>query len=127
MKAVTRWSIANTPALNIFMACDPAYYDHALAQGKDPEDMMEEEDQVFLAIVVAAHAVLNSQRNWTSRYRINNFAQWTQRPHTSPQNYKFFGIPQKMLAPTKCEDALSPIIVEYATIGLSFHAWKQRH
>ena len=114
-------------AINIFMSCDPAYYDHALVQGKDPEELLDEEDQVFLAIAVAAHAALTSDRVWTSRFRINDYAQWHQRPHTSPQKYKFFSLPQKVLAATKCEEAKSPIIVEYSTIGLSFGAWKQKH
>jgi len=114
-------------AVNIFMACDPAYYDHALSQGKDPAEMMDEEDKVFLAIAVAAHAALTGNRDWTSRFRINNYAQWQKRPHTSPKKYQFFGIPEKMLAATKCEDAKSPIIVEHATIGLSFEAWQRKH
>lgn len=114
-------------ALNIFMACDPAYYDLALTQGRTPEDMSDEEDQVFLAIAVAAHATLNSRRAWTSRFRINDYAQWQARPHASPEQYKFFSIPNRLLAPTKCEPALSPIMVEHATIGLSFEAWQQRH
>jgi len=114
-------------ALNIFMACDPAYYDHALQQGKDPEAMSDEEDQVFLAITVAAHAALTSTRTWTSRFRINDYAQWQDRPHSSPQNYKFFTLPAQMLAPTRLDDANSPIMVEYSTIGLSFDAWKMRN
>jgi len=70
---------------------------------------------------------LTGNRDWTSRFRINNYAQWQKRPHTSPKKYQFFGIPEKMLAATKCEDAKSPIIVEHATIGLSFEAWQRKH
>ena len=114
-------------AINIFMSCDPAYYDHALAQGKDPEEMMDEEDQVYLAIAVAAHAALTSDRVWSSRFRIHDYAQWHKRPHLSPDKYKFFGLPEKMIGPTKCDEAKSPIIVEHATIGLSFEAWQRKH
>ena len=114
-------------ALNIFMACDPAYYDHALVQGKNPESLSDEEDQVFLAIAVAAHAILTSGRTMSSRFKINDYAQWVARPHTSPSTYKFFSLPKAILAPTRCEPATSAIMVEYSTIGLSFDAWKQRH
>lgn len=114
-------------ALNIFAACDPAYFDRKIAAGEKLDELEDEEDHVFFQILMHAFTRLKSRETWRGRFPIKAAKKWAESPQTYPLNLKHLKLTQTALRPTKNEPALSSIIYEYSEIALSFDAWRHRH
>jgi len=114
-------------ALDIFAACEPAYFDRKIEEGLRPADLEDEEDQVMLQVLMEARNRLRSRESWRGRYTVSAAKGWTEKPETYPGNLKHFDLSPATLRPTQNQPADSEIIYEYSIIGLSFEAWRSRH
>lgn len=114
-------------ALNIFTACDPAYFDDKIAEGVKLTDFEDPEDKVMLGILLQAHRRLSERESWRGRFKINQFDLWQQRSALNPANFRYFRLSPTVLRDTRRDHAESSIVYEHTTIGLSFDAWRHRH
>ena len=114
-------------ALNIYSACEPAYFERRFAKGMTADDFEDEEERVYLAILAEAQQRLLVRQSWRGRYAIKAADFWSARPMSNPVNFEHFKLTPTALRPTKNEDAVSSIIYEYSIIGLSFDAWRLRN
>lgn len=114
-------------ALNIFAACEPAYFDRKISQGVRPADLEDEEDQVMFEILMECRSRLMTRESWRGRYELTVVKGWAAKPETYPGNLKHLTLTPAILRPTQKKPAQSAIIYEYSIIALSFDAWRNRH
>lgn len=113
-------------ALNIFAACQPAYFERLNDQGMRPADLEEDEDKVTYQILLDCYFRLKNRETWRGRFAVNAKYTWAAKPETHPERLKIFRLSPSALRETKNEPAKSAIIYEYSMIALSFEAWQAR-
>ncbi len=113
-------------ALQIFEACNPHYYEQELVKGKPLDSYEDEEDQVFIAIIDMAHALLSSRLDWRGRFDCPALRTWNQYPHSAPVNFTNWMLPAAVLAPTEGSPTRASIEYRYASIRLTYEAWMMR-
>ncbi len=114
-------------ALNIYAACEPAYFDAKVSEGLTLADLDDEEDRVHFEILTEAHHRLSTRESWRGRFTYNAAGKWRALPHTNPSNLTHFRLSPTATRETSNQVARSAIIYEYSTIALSFDAWRNRH
>jgi len=114
-------------ALNIYAACEPAYFDRKIEEGVRPADFEEDEDRVMFEILMECRSRLTTREAWRGRFTVEAEKTWMAKPYTYPANLKNLSLTPATLRPTKNEPAQSAIIYEYSIIALSFDVWRTRH
>lgn len=114
-------------ALNIFTACEPGYFERRFAKGMTRDDFEDEEEKVFLDILIEAQQRLLLRQSWRGRYTVKAADFWSARPMSNPVNFTHFKLTPTAVRPTQNKPADSAIIYEYSVIALSFDAWRLRN
>jgi len=113
-------------ALQIFEACNPQYYEKELANGRALDSYDEEQDQVFIAILDIAHAMLCNRPDWQGRFGSVALRDWETYPHTSPSTFNHWTLPAAVMIRTQDQRTHPSITYQYSSIRLTYHAWAQR-